>query len=371
MFMINTKAVKSILNMQLLIGALLIVSSLVGCSEKPKQPQKEGAKDGSILITAGKAETKQVERAASFVGEFQAEKEASIKAEVKGRVDAVYKTLGDPVKKGDLLAALDSEEYKIAQEQAKHALKEAQSRYDLAVLNWERADNLFKKGLISQRERDEARESLKGLDAAVKERQSAYEMAAKRLRDTSIVSPFAGVVKDRYVNVGDYVDDKTAVASVVALSPIKLRVTVPEKVAGMVRTGVDVSVTVEAYPGRIFKGTVNRICPALDTKTRCLTVEAIFPNKDGLLKPGFFAQGRVVTKARDKALFVPEESVVSFAGIRKVYVIADGKASERVVKTGEKFENMVEITEGLKDGEVVATSALSKLSTGVKVEIKK
>lgn len=351
--------------------ASLLLTSLLGCSEKPKQAHKEGVKSGDVLITTARAEMRQVERSATFVGEFQAEEEATIKAEVKGRVDNVYKNLGDAVKKGDMIAGLDSEEYRIAQEQARQAHKEAQSRYDLALINWERAKGLFEKGLISQMERDEAREVLKGLDATVKERHSAYEMASKRLRDTSINAPLAGVIKERFVNVGDYVDDKTAVASIVALSPIKLRVTVPEKAAGLVRKGVPVSVSVEAYPGKLFKGVVNRICPALDARTRSLTVEATFPNKDGSLKPGFFAEGRVVTKASDKALFVPEEAVVSFAGIKKVYVIADGKASERVVKTGEKLENLFEITEGLREGEEVATSALSKLSTGVKVEIKK
>lgn len=349
---------------------IFLLFTIFACSEKPKQAAKGGEKSG-VLISTAKAETRKLERAATFVGEFQAEEEANVKAEVKGRVEAVYKNLGDDVKKGELIARIDSEEYRIAQEQAAQALKEAKSRYDLAVLNWERADNLFKKGLISQRERDEAREALKGLDATVKERHSGYEMAAKRLRDTSIIAPFAGVIKERFVSIGDYVDDKTTVASVVALSPIKLRVTVPEKVAGVVRKNISVSASVEAYPGRLFKGIVNRISPALDAKTRSLTVEATFQNKDGLLKPGFFAEGRVVIKAADKAVFVPEEAVASFAGVRKVYLIADGKASERVVKTGEKLENMVEIAEGVKEGEVVATSSLSKLSTGVKVEVKK
>lgn len=351
------------------IAASLLISSFWGCSEKPKEVKQEENK--GVLVTAAKAELRPVERSITFVGELQAEQEATIKAEVKGKIRAVYKNLGEAVADGELIARIDSEECKLACEQAANALKEAQSKYDLAVLNWERADGLFKKGLISERERDEARESLKGLDASVKERHAAFNLAEKKLRDTSIVAPFSGVIKERFVNPGDYVEEKGTIASLVAVSPLKLRASVPESAARFVKRGLSVAINVEAYPDRIFDGTVIRVSPSVDPKTRSLAIEAVFPNKDGLLKPGFFADGRVITKTADKAVFVPEESIVAFAGIKKVFVIENGAASERIVKVGERLENMVEITEGLKEGEVIATSALNKLSTGVKVEVKK
>lgn len=351
---------------------LQLVLSLVfwGCSEKPKETKKEEFK-GGILITTSTAELKPVERTVSFVGELQAEEEAAIKAEVKGKVQAVYKNLGDDVKKGETIVRLDSREYKIARDQAAHSLSETQSKHELAGLNWERADDLFNKGLISDRERDEARESLKGLEASLKERHSALEMATKKVADTEIVAPFSGVIKERLVNAGDYVDDKTVIATVVSLTPLKLRTSVPEKAAGFIRNGLKAAIKVEAYPGKVFEGTVARVSPSLDTKTRSLIIEAAFLNRDKALKPGFFATGKVVTKGADKAVFIPEEAISAFAGIKKVFVIENGAASERIIKVGERMEDMVEITEGLKEGEVIATSALNKLSTGVKVEVKK
>lgn len=352
----------------IVVACLLLIPAFWVYSEAPKEAKKEGAGKG-VLITTGKAQLKSVERSVSLVGELQAEEEAVVKAEVKGRVKAVYKSLGDSVKKGEPILLLDSEEYEISREQTAQALKEARSRYELARINWERADGLFKKGLISERERDEARESLEGLDAAAKERHSAVELATKRLRDTRIVAPFSGIIKDRIVNVGDYVDDRAAVAVIVDLSPLKLRASVPEKSAGIIRNGMKVLIGVEAYSGKVFEGSVARISPALDPKTRTLAIEAAFHNKDRALKPGFFATGKVVTKKGDKAIFVPEESLVSFAGIKKVFVIENGTAVERLVKVGERVESIVEITEGLKGGDVVATSALNKLSTGVRVEI--
>lgn len=349
--------------------ASFLIPVLWGCSEKPKEVKQEGGK--GVLITTAKAELRPVERSVTFVGELQAEEEATIKAEVKGKVERVYKNLGEAVKKGELIARLDSEEYRITGEQAGYALREAQSKYDLALLNWERAKSLYEKGLISQRERDEAGESLLGLDASLKERHAALDLVMKRLRDTEIVAPFSGMIRERFVNPGDYVEDKGPIVSIVALSPLKLRASVPEGAAGIMGKGLKVVIGVEAYPGRIFEGSVIRVSPSVDPKTRTMTIEAAFPNKDGILKPGFFASGRIVTKTADKAVFVPEEALVTFAGIKKVFVVENGAVSERTVKVGERVENTVEVTEGLKEGEVIATSALNKLSTGVKVEIKK
>ncbi|MBI4745363.1 MAG: efflux RND transporter periplasmic adaptor subunit [Deltaproteobacteria bacterium] len=352
-----------------IIACMLLTPAIWVYSETPKEVKQEERK--GVLITTAKAELRPVERSLLFVGELQAEAEADVNAEVKGKVLEIYKNLGEAVKKGELIARLDSEEYRILHEQATQALKEAQSRLELARLNRDRADGLFKKGLISERESDEARESLNGLEATVKERQAALKMATKRLRDTDVVAPFSGVIKERFVNAGDYVDDKSAVASVVALSPLKLKASVPERAAGDVRKGMKVFIKVEAYPGKVFEGYVVRVSPSLDTKTRTLPLEAAFSNKDGILKPGFFAKGKVVTKTADKAVFVPEEALIAFAGIKKVFIIENGEARERLIKVGERVENLLEITEGVKEGEVIATSALNKISTGVKVEIKK
>lgn len=353
----------------LVMASLFMVPAMQIYAEAPKGPAKEDIK--SVLITAAKAEYRPVERSVSIVGELQAEEEALVKSEVKGKIREIYKNLGDEVQKGEKMAGIEPEEYKIAMEQATQALKEAQSRQELARLNWERADDLFKKGLISDGEHDLARETLKGLGATVKLMHASFEMAAKRLRDTDIVAPFSGVIKEKFVNIGDSVDDKSAIASVVNLAPLKLKASIPERAAGIIRTGMKVAITMEAYPGKVFEGSVIRISPALDPKTRTLPIEASFANRDRALKPGFFAEGRVVTRRADRAVFVPEDSIATFAGIKKVFVVANDTVTESVVKVGDRIDNLVEIREGLKEGEVVATSALSKLSTGVKVEVKK
>jgi membrane fusion protein (multidrug efflux system) len=130
-----------------------------------------------------------------------------------------------------------------------------------------------------------------------------------------------------------------------------------------------VQIEVEAYANQTFPSTITRISPSVDVESRSFTVEASVPNPKGLLKPGFFAKASILTGTQKDVPFVPEEAVASFAGIVKVYVIADGKAEERRVKTGARTDGRVEILEGVKVGETVATSNLSQLATGTAVTV--
>ena len=114
--------------------------------------------------------------------------------------------------------------------------------------------------------------------------------------------------------------------------------------------GRPVRVEVEAYPGRKFAGTITRVSPAVDVESRTFTVEASVPNPGEVLKPGFFAKASIVIGMERNVPFVPEEAVVTFAGIVKVYVIAEGKTEERRVTTGQRRDGWVEILEGVKVG---------------------
>jgi membrane fusion protein (multidrug efflux system) len=143
---------------------------------------------------------------------------------------------------------------------------------------------------------------------------------------------------------------------------------VPERFAPEIKIEQPVDVQVEAFADRVFPGTVLRVSPAVDVQTRSLSLEAKVPNPDRLLKPGFFAKGLILTGVSPQAVFVPEDAVYSYVGITKAFVIHDGTAQERLVKTGFRKDGMVEITDGLQPGEVVATSSLPQLYQGAKVQ---
>ena len=114
-------------------------------------------------------------------------------------------------------------------------------------------------------------------------------LANKLMSDTAVRAPFAGLVAERAVSVGDYVTKGTRVATVVSIDPLRVELTVPEQAVSRIKVGQPVRLTVDAYPGEEFAATVRFVSPSLRVDQRALTVEAIVPNTDARLKPGFFA----------------------------------------------------------------------------------
>jgi RND family efflux transporter MFP subunit len=151
--------------------------------------------------------------------------------------------------------------------------------------------------------------------------------------------------------------------------PLKFRTPVPERFAGFLELGQSIRVTVDPYPGRVFEGKITRINPTSETANRSITIEALVPNPEGLLRPGFFAKGDLVYDQHGDVVVVPEKSLTTFAGVTKLFVITGGKAEERVVRTGIAVDDRREIADGVKQGEQVAITNLDKLEQGAPVTV--
>jgi membrane fusion protein (multidrug efflux system) len=171
------------------------------------------------------------------------------------------------------------------------------------------------------------------------------------------------------VTQGQYLKVQTPVMVLVDIDPLRVRLKVPEKIAGFIAAEQPVSVSVEAYPGRTFAGKVSRISPAVDTETRTLELEALLDNREGLLRPGFFAKARIASAQVDSVLTVPHQAVRYVFGVYKVFTVDDGTAREMEVKLGERNGEEVEILEGLKDAQKIAVPLEGgELRDGVPVE---
>jgi RND family efflux transporter MFP subunit len=192
-------------------------------------------------------------------------------------------------------------------------------------------------------------------------------LARKAFADTVVRAPFTGAVAERLVSVGDYVTRGTKVAVVVRTNPLRVKLTVPEQFISSVAAGQPVNFEVDAYPGRRFEGKVQFVSPSLQADQRALTVEAVVPNPKGELKPGLFATARIEQRDRTPGVLVPATAVQTSAGTSHVFVVAGEKAEERIVTTGQTVGELVEITQGLKAGERVATRNVGQLVDGMPV----
>jgi len=206
--------------------------------------------------------------------------------------------------------------------------------------------------------------------AVVEQQRSALALAKKAITDTVVRSPISGAVKEKIADKGTYLAVGGKIVSLVKINPLRLRADIPEAYAAAVRKGQTMTLTVEAFPGRSFTGRVVRIGPSLNEQTRALTVEAEVGNSGNLLRPGMFAKSQLITANDAPALMIPARAVVSVAGLTKVFVIENGKATERIIKTGMTDGDLIEVVEGILSGETVATSNLDKLQTGSSVSNK-
>ncbi len=216
-----------------------------------------------------------------------------------------------------------------------------------------------------------AETNVRNARAAVRTAETQVDQARKSLSDTSILAPFSGYVSEKTADVGEYLSPNapnTKICSIVRTAVLRLKIDIPEQSIGKVSVGQGVSAQVSAYPDRKFAGTVARILPSLNAQSRTLTVEAEIENVGGLLKPGQFATVRITQSKPEPAVVVPASAVRSDGDVNKVFVVKDGVAHERFVKTGLLENDMIEIKQGVAENEVVATSSLDKLGDGMIVK---
>ena len=261
------------------------------------------------------------------------------------------------------------------------SVRQAIANRDDARSAFARAEQLGGQGLLSKVDRDTAETRLKvaeanfqaaldtahSLKAALQDRRASYDLARKKLADTSIKAPVAGSISERFVQPGEFIRENTPVVTIVQMNPLKLKTSVQEKHASVIKPGQPVDFVVEAFQGKVFSGKVAFVSPAVDQTTRTFVVEVMVDNASRELKPGFFAKGTVQTRIDDDGLAVSDDAISTLAGVSSVYVLENGKARQQQITLGERQGDVVEVMTGLKGDEALASSNLSQLATGTSV----
>ena len=223
-------------------------------------------------------------------GEFVSPVVSEVAPKVPGRVARVHVNEGDRVAAGARLLDLETEYARLDVDRAQADLARARAALDEARRDFDRKSELRQKDSIPQATFDRSRALFEQAQAAHGSASAAVAMARQRLADMTVVSPFNGVVVERRTDAGERLQDNTVAFVIAQTAPLKLRFWVPERYATRVERGEVVRASVDAYPGKPFDGTVSTVAQVIDPKTRSFFVEAVFPNRDGALKPGMFAR---------------------------------------------------------------------------------
>ncbi len=350
-----------------------------------------------------------IQREVDLAGSLVSPDQAKVSSEVAGVVRQILVELGQEVAAGEVIAKLDTRELDLALQRARSQLKQTEAQLgidgirfkepppdeqissvrmaaanrDDALAQLRRAQKLRSQNLLSQADLDTAEtkvkvteanyqsalETVQSLKATLQDRRQAVELAEKKLNDASIRASIAGQIAERLVQQGEYIRENTPVVSIVQMNPLKVKTAIQERYAGLVRAGLPVEFAVESAPGQKFRGKVAYVSPSVDQTTRTFAVEVLVENRDRKLKPGFFAKGVIYTHRDDNIMAVPDYAVSTLAGVSNVYVIENGKVRQQTVSLGSRVGDVFEILGGLKGDEVLASSNLTQLATGVRVRV--
>ena len=391
-----------------ILSMLAFAMVLSACRDQSDRAQPRATSaDQSVEVDVAPVVERTFDRQIEIVGTLAADEEVVVSTEVEGRVVELRVDLGSVVRRGEVLARLESRDFELRVAEAEAALQQVRARlgmlpdrdridpeetaivrqaraaYEEARLRFHRIQQLRGRGVVSQQEFDQAeanlriaearyesaREEVRSLLAQLEQLRTRVATARRDLEKTVIRAPLSGAVAARHVSLGEFLRRNDRVVTVVKVDPLRLRADIPERYAGKIAIGRRLTFSVDAIPDHTFSGTIVRVSPSARSETRSLTIEAEVRNPRGELRPGYFARAQLVVEPGVKALLIPVRAVIASLGVTKVFVLEGDRARERVITTGERVNAEIEVREGLRLGERVILSNLDRLSDGARVRV--
>jgi len=342
-------------------GSVILLLLIIVLFPKLKQMQKDsrGKQSKGVLQQAPRVKIMvvvpgQLQELLKTTGTLMADEEVDLTFEGQGKIETIFFNEGTHVNKGEVLAKLNDDDLQAQ-------LVKLQLQNNLLQERLERQRILLKREAISQESYDQLLTDLQSNEAEIK-------LSRVLIDKTEIRAPFDGIVGLRYVSEGSYVSPATRIAKLIKIQPLKIEFAIPERYAGDVKVGNELSFTIENSPDN-HKARVYALEPAIDPETRTMTLRALFPNKGASLQPGRFVTVQLIIREKEDAVKVPTEAIIPELGGEKVFTVVGGRAVSTRVITGMRTPDIVEVTEGLNPGDSVVISGIMQLRTDMPVTV--
>ena len=327
------------------LAVLLTALLLAGCREKVGLPVSENLPPAAVRVQT--VENKQRIATEEVVGTVRAKLHSVIEAKISGRIEKMLVVPGQNVKTGELLVQLDAREVQAQLDQALAVRQQAQS--DL-----KRATDLIQQKILSQSEYDNAQSKFRVADAAATE-------AEALLGYTKVIAPFDGVITRKYVDVGDLASPGKPLLEMEDARDLRLEADVPEAVISHLTLGDKLGVRVSGVTNEL-DGVISEIAPSADPSSRTFLVKLDLPTTPGL-RAGQFGRAAMPV-GETSALRAPASAVVQRGQMELVFVVVNGHAQLRIVKTGKRIGDEVELVSGVDAGERVVVDGVASLVDG-------
>ncbi|HEV8240194.1 MAG TPA: efflux RND transporter periplasmic adaptor subunit [Thermoanaerobaculia bacterium] len=367
------RSIRSLRNAAAGLSIGVFALALAGCGNKQEAAAANKPKDEALSVgteSVYRVEPARLSTGPLISGSLEAEKEATVAAEIPGAVLATSAEEGQPVAPGTLLARIDDSAIRESVLSAQSAVRSTAQQVAVAKRNAERAEALLKGGAIAERDAEVARWNVTSAQAALADARSRLSYAREQLAKTAVHAPFRGVVSKKSVAPGDTVQPGTPLYTVVDPTRMRLVAHVPaEGIVGL-QIGTPVEFVVAGAGSKPFTGTVQRINPVADPTTRQVEIHVALPNEGGRLVSGLYAEGRVATAVHE-ALAVPAAAIDRSLGTPALLRVAQGRVERVPVQLGIADENSekVEVLSGVAQGDVVLLGAAKAITPGARVVV--
>jgi len=345
--------------LSILIGSCLLALIFTGW-----HPSRADADDKCVPVKTARVESHDLKLKVRGIGTLEAIQQIMIRPEVNGVIESVHFEEGRPVNKGDLLFAIDDAKIKDQLTAKQAGLAEARANLENAESVYNRRQRLFQRDLGTEEARDEARARYKALSSRVDRLKAEIAGVKETLADTRIKAPFGGVIGERYVDAGEWVNAGTQLAPLVQTGRLKIAFTVPEKYLEQVKTGQRINVHSPIVPEKEFTGTVTFVSPLIRENTRSLMIKAHIDNPEQRLAPGGFAVVDLILDVLEDRSVVPEEALIPTRTGYMVFVVQNRVARGRDIEIGLRSPGIVEIAKGVSLGETVIQSGHISVKEG-------
>ena len=340
---------------------LAFAAALVGCKAKPIAATL--APPPAIHVDTVEVRDEPIPRVLALTGTLRGKQQTDLAANAAGRVLATLVERGSEVKSGDLIARLDTRAASLSAAEARANADITKTRADTAKRDCDRFASLLAQGAIAQAEYDRVADQCSTSGGSIAAAQARAASAAQMVGDGMIRAPFAGIVTERYVNVGEFVRQDTKVVTLVAIDSLRLEFSVPEAEIAALKPNGAMTFTVPSFPGKPFTGTVRFISAALREATRDMIAEAVVDNADRALRPGMFASIALFVGEAPLPV-VPKTAVVEKDGRTHVFAVVEQRLEERVVQIGARKGDLVAVVRGLRSGEKVVAAPTDAIKNG-------
>ena len=332
-----------------LAAALLMTAC--GSKDTSTATTEQDAQKAAPVVSIVSAQAEDVDITNTFTSNIEPFATNNIASQTAGRIVSINVEVGDKVHKGQLLAKMDEVNL------AKTRMQYINDSVELARLT-----ELHKIGAVAQSDYDMAKLS----------HNITKKTYNNLLENTYLRSPINGVVTARNYDEGDMYSMAQPIFVVEQITPVKMMVNISESLFTQVHKGMEFDITVDAYPGEIFTGTVNLLYPTINATTHTFPVEVICQNTDQRLRPGMFARV-TATFGTNHSVVVPDIAVVKQQGSGEhfIYVLnTDNTVTYTKVELGRRLGSRYEILSGIKEGDKIVTEGQARLKNGVKVTVK-